>query len=345
MQVVIINGTVFNKYKVSPEGQIWSIRSKRFLKLSDNQYRSVAIYDEDSKSHTFNVHRIVANTFISNPKNLPEVNHIDGDKHNNNVENLEWCTSSQNLQHAYDTGLVKNRREKPVIQYTPDGIKIKDFTSIKKASEMINRNASDICTVCKRGGLCGGFRWALKGKNLVISTRSNAKRINQIDPETNKIVNTYISCAKAAEYLGISTQTMSYYCNKPNFIYKSYIWVYQPKVIKNVTENHLSDSSMKLITMKIKDVDFEKYYACRDGRIWSEKTKRYRKFHINNGYYHVTIKNKNFTVHRIIAKAFIPNPKKMSVINHKNGNKLDNNIENLEWCTRSENINMLTILA
>lgn len=78
------------------------------------------------------LHRIVANTWVPNPNKLPEVNHINGDKTNNNADNLEWCTRSYNMRHAYDTGLqshkhtYKGRYVKSTSTYTaPDGTKTK----------------------------------------------------------------------------------------------------------------------------------------------------------------------------------------------------------------------------
>lgn len=76
--------------------------------IDKNGYRKVHIC-KDSKTKNVMIHRLVCMTFIENPRNLPEVNHINGIKDDNRVENLEWCTRSENEQHAYDNGLAKGQ--------------------------------------------------------------------------------------------------------------------------------------------------------------------------------------------------------------------------------------------
>ena len=76
-----------------------------------SEYLRVPLYDKEHKKHCLSVHRLVASAFLDNPNNFTDVNHIDGNKHNNNVHNLEWCDRSYNLKHAYKLGLKKSYRQ------------------------------------------------------------------------------------------------------------------------------------------------------------------------------------------------------------------------------------------
>ncbi len=93
-------------YKISPNGEIFSEYSKRLLKpyVASDGYLRVNLC-KDKKVKITMLHRIVAETFIPNPNNLPVVNHIDGNKANANAKNLEWATFSENSYHAFATGL------------------------------------------------------------------------------------------------------------------------------------------------------------------------------------------------------------------------------------------------
>ena len=107
-------------YEVSNTGKVRSLdkydrcgRFKKGIVLSncDNGNGYMVVYlKRDTKRKTKCVHRLVAEVFIDNPNNLPEVNHIDGNKQNNHVDNLEWCTTSENIKHAYRIGLNYPRK-------------------------------------------------------------------------------------------------------------------------------------------------------------------------------------------------------------------------------------------
>ena len=84
----------------------------------------------------------------------------------------------------------------------------------------------------------------------------------------------------------------------------------------------------------------ENYQVTYDGRVWSFKTNKWLKPCLgNHGYFTVNINGKTVLLHRLIAEAFIPNPENKHCIDHINGNRQDNRIENLRWCTYSENNN------
>ena len=86
--------------------------------------------------------------------------------------------------------------------------------------------------------------------------------------------------------------------------------------------------------------DFSGYYAGCDGNIYSMeggKIKKLKPYLNRCGYYIITIKGKTKILHRLIAKTFLPNPKNLPEVNHINGARTDNNVKNLEWCSRLEN--------
>ena len=86
-------------------------------------------------------------------------------------------------------------------------------------------------------------------------------------------------------------------------------------------------------------VGFEGEYKVSDtGLVYSNKTNKVLKPLISNGYCKIMFGRKTYRIHRLVAKAFIPNPNNYTCINHKNGNKKDNRIENLEWCNHSMNL-------
>jgi len=102
-------------YRISKEGIVISLRGKdrmcKVLKgsVKSNGYRYVTLSREgDGKSVSYLLHRLVGSTFINNPENYPVINHKDGDKLNNKVENLEWCTYKENNKHARLNNLNNN---------------------------------------------------------------------------------------------------------------------------------------------------------------------------------------------------------------------------------------------
>ena len=98
--------SVNTNYLVCKQGNVFNAKTGKKLKpgITNTGYRHVSLWKEN-KGQSFTVHRLVATAYIPNPMGLEEVNHIDGNKLNNSITNLEWVSSSGNSQHAVDNGL------------------------------------------------------------------------------------------------------------------------------------------------------------------------------------------------------------------------------------------------
>ena len=164
----------FENYTINENGEVFSIKRNKYLKIGFNRtgYRVVTITNKMKKKHCL-IHRLIAEAFIPNPNNLPQVNHINGIKKDNRIENLEWVTCKENIQHAYRTGLIqitdnhrKNCRKlgvasrRKINQYDLNGKFIKTWESITSASKFLGVSDTHIGECCMgRKNKSNGYIW------------------------------------------------------------------------------------------------------------------------------------------------------------------------------------------
>lgn len=147
-------------YQISADGKVKSPKGIKKTEITNNGYERVNLFKNGKCKH-FSVHRLVASAFIPNPENYEMVNHIDGNKLNNCVSNLEWCDASYNTRHAYENNLIKPK-ETGVIQYSKEFVEIKRWKSIAEACKQLKLNHANIVTVCGQKTnrkYAGGFIW------------------------------------------------------------------------------------------------------------------------------------------------------------------------------------------
>jgi len=154
-------------YQVSNQGNVRSLRAYakkrgRLLALRTN-YSGYIQTDlcKNSKKYTFRVNRLVAEAFIPNPHHYPQVNHIDENKKNNDVSNLEGCTAKYNCNYGNKTKYagkkISESHKKKVVQISKSGMIVKIWTSIKEAQQHGFNNISACCSHKRRTS--SGYRW------------------------------------------------------------------------------------------------------------------------------------------------------------------------------------------
>lgn len=133
-------------YEISSLGRVKSLKSDKPLimkpKVESNGYLRISLYN-NKKGHSVSVHKLVAEAFLGRRPDGMQVNHIDGDKTNNKVDNLEYCTCSENIKHAYDAGLKEKCREHGSSMFKMNEGKLKAYR---------NRISKAVVSICEATG-------------------------------------------------------------------------------------------------------------------------------------------------------------------------------------------------
>ena len=139
-------------YAVTPEGEVYSYKSKKFLKPMTNRYGYLYVnLSKNGKYKSCVIHRLVAEAYLPNHSNLPDVDHIDNDKTHNYVNNLQWITHRDN---------VRKSNNKPILQFTLDGEFVREWPCANDVGKEVQGH---ICK-CLKGKIPSayGYKWVYK---------------------------------------------------------------------------------------------------------------------------------------------------------------------------------------
>lgn len=223
-------------YSVSTEGEVRKDTTNYILSQSSQQdYKFVTLLINGQQKR-MRVHRMVAMTFIENPDNKPYVNHINGIRYDNNVENLEWVTQSENIQHAVRTGLMQSGRKKAVIQYNLNGDRMATFESATEAARQTGGSQSKITMCCKRQReTANDYQWRyyddVQDVQKVEKRFITGKKVAKCDEEGN-ILEIFPSFKEAARAVNGTSSAISRVCSGTNIRHKGYKWKLVEEIVQ-----------------------------------------------------------------------------------------------------------------
>lgn len=237
-KVIIYNGITTN-YSVSSFGEVKNNKTNRKLKLQNqNGYLHCTISVEGAAKRC-RVHRLVAQAFIPNKDNRPYVNHIDGNRTHNSVDNLEWVTAQENAQHSVEQGLRQKGRNRAVIQYTMDGERLLTFQSITEAAKETNSKATKITLCCQRKRRSTNdyqWRYADDKQDVVRIEKKwfSGKKVAQYDKDWNFIAE-YPSYSEAARQVKGNSGSICEVCAGKAHTHKGFHW----KVVEEIVQEEI----------------------------------------------------------------------------------------------------------
>lgn len=186
------------KFRATPTGRIYSTKTKRYMKQGTRRGEKGDYLRVNINKKMVSVHKLVAETFIGLPPegmDRPVVNHKDGNKQNNHINNLEWIEHRDNVQHAHDTGL--NSTCIPVVQYSLDGKELNRYKSSASAAKIVGCSHTAIADACKKKKhvhSIKGFVWRYEDDPLT------QKEIDSLHTAKSRVVQYSLTCERIREF-------------------------------------------------------------------------------------------------------------------------------------------------
>lgn len=240
-QIIVDN--ISTNYYITEDGKCFNSITNKYLKGQvnyKNGYLSYNLTMPDGSMKRLYAHRLVATTYIVNDnKQYTCVNHKDGNKLNNCVDNLEWCNYSMNNHHAVDNEL---RVYKHVYCFNSNKELVAEYKTVREAVAAARITASQISMELNKKvkALTGGFYWSYELQLGQVKTYPNtgkAKQVYQYDLN-GRFINKYNSTGEASRSLGLSTSSHIGECCRGKIkSYKGFIWRYSEDIVSPSSES------------------------------------------------------------------------------------------------------------
>lgn len=206
----------------------WTLEDKPMKQYINNHGYKYVVFSVLGKRKYVRVHRLVATAFVPNPNHFNQVNHIDGNKLNNNPYNLEWCSLEYNVSHAHKNGLIQHKSRK-IYQFDMSGAFVKEWDSMKSIQKHFGVKPDFIYAACGSNGKSAyGFLWSYESHYTLTANIRRKKSINGIDQYdlNGNFVSHYQSIKEVENKLGKKVSNISTCCSGKAKTAYGYIWKY-----------------------------------------------------------------------------------------------------------------------
>lgn len=246
----IIIDNISTSYFITEDGKCYNEKTGKWLKGQVNcrhGYFSYNLTLPDGSKKRCVAHRLVAKAFIPNDDpQKDEVNHIDGNKLNNSVDNLEWVTHTENMHHAFDNELIQHKH---VYCFNKDKVLVAEYKTIQEAARAINCAETMIRQEVNKAvkTLTKGFYWSFEpilGATKDYKNTGKAKEVYQYDLN-GKFIMRYSSTGEAARALGLKNPSHIGECCRGKIkTYKGFVWRYAEDIVSPSGESQRDTSEV-----------------------------------------------------------------------------------------------------